>query len=1162
MNKVFQKKKIFLLLLLLLWGTSPAWTVADDAIIVSSPDEIGIEISIETEGDYYISESSERINYYAPAGASLVMKAPDDMQISLDGTDFDDSFSFDSSISDFCAEIYVKTYSDTADNGDGIDDSDLNGSTESYEVTKYKVTCPHNFIIDDDAPEAEWTIEGVYTAWGEYYISGSFIEIRIDAKDELSGLGSAALYFGDDVACEIEKPNAEDGYVFNTEIADNSLPMHIEISDRVGNVIIIEPEIGKVHMDDKSPEITVSRENDDGYRKDDVIYSRKPEKITVQISKDRENSCPLRFCEIEVNGGVIAESDYCSYEEMCYQDTFSVQIFSEQDDDGLYSVVITAIDCAGNESVSRVDFYKDTEAPKIISYELSGTDAENKSDILYGENRLTTDDAEEYGCFAAKDVRVYIKAKDKEDASGLKHISYRLYENGKTIQQKDIDFNEKGEASFVIESDFKGRLYIEVYDKVGNVSEEYTNNDLLIVMSSNRFDDEEHIKLDIPDSQYTDRENCALYRGDGDIALRVFDTYAGIHDVKWQLLCNGAVIESGLVKIGRDGVVTGDKEWESESREENLLKEIGCHIPIDIEGNSLNLNVEMTNQVGYHESETIQFSVDKTAPIVTMEMVTETGLGIYYETDCKVKVSVKDKNFDPDLVTVNGAEDAVWIDDWNDEGDDCYVRNLVFRNEGPYLLSATAVDRAGNKSETFDMEKFVIDKNAPVTTVVLEGSDSRNECYYNVPVTAVITVSEKNFSAELYQVTLIENQVASLVAGDWKFENGLYVMRIPFSKDGRYSLMVSGEDEAGNKSEDADIPLFIIDTESPGINVDGIENMSAYNGDIEARIILSDENYDKKTLQIELEGARRGVQELEYTLYDTAEGQMIILNNPEKERQNDDLYTLNVCVSDKAGNKSENIIQYSVNRFGSVYTLGDDTVRINGSFINDCPSICITETNVNRIEHDTAEIILSRDGTPAALKENRDYTVSEISDENGWKQYKYILDDKLFKRDGVYTVALYTIDAAGNRNGTLLHGNEEELRFGIDRTSPVIQLLNINSHGTYNDSSRLTAVMVRDNLKLSDVSIYLNDEVVEYTLDGDIYSFYIKEDETTQRLRIIAYDEAGNECAKEVDDIMISTTPKTRWNHRMRNALMILAGVSGVIILALLIRHRLFCRSR
>ena len=74
--------------------------------------------------------------------------------------------------------------------------------------------------------------------------------------------------------------------------------------------------------------------------------------------------------------------------------------------------------------------------------------------------------------------------------------------------------------------------------------------------------------------------------------------------------------------------------------------------------------------------------------------------------------------------------------------------------------------------------------------------------------------------------------------------------------------------------------------------------------------------------------------------------------------------------------------------------------------------------------------------------------------------------------------------------------------------------------------------------------------------------FYIKEDETTQQLRIIAYDEAGNECAKEVDDIMISTTPKTRWNHRMRNALMILAGVSGVISLALLIRHRLFCRSR
>ena len=151
----------------------------------------------------------------------------------------------------------------------------------------------------------------------------------------------------------------------------------------------------------------------------------------------------------------------------------------------------------------------------------------------------------------------------------------------------------------------------------------------------------------------------------------------------------------------------------------------------------------------------------------------------------------------------------------------------------------------------------------------------------------------------------------------------VHTATIRFAEDGNYTFTMDYRDLAGNRIEEFEEESFVIDTEAPKVEIRDVEG--ANSGDVQPRILTSDTNYTAAGVEITLEGLNHEAEEPQR---DTAAseatggGETIVLANMPVEREYDDLYTLTVTVTDRAGNETTEEIQYSVNRYGSVYDFG------------------------------------------------------------------------------------------------------------------------------------------------------------------------------------------------------------------------------------------------
>lgn len=157
---------------------------------------------------------------------------------------------------------------------------------------------------------------------------------------------------------------------------------------------------------------------------------------------------------------------------------------------------------------------------------------------------------------------------------------------------------------------------------------------------------------------------------------------------------------------------------------------------------------------GLENTLVINFTIDKTAPIITVNGIAD---GKIYNTDVIPNVTVEEGA--KILITLNGEE----------------YNKAAIVDEGKYELIIKAIDDAGN--ETKVVYNFEIDKTAPEVTVngVIDGVK------YNTEVKPVITVSE---DAEL---TMTLND---------EVYNGEEI-----KSEGDYILKVVAKDKAGNITE-------------------------------------------------------------------------------------------------------------------------------------------------------------------------------------------------------------------------------------------------------------------------------------------------------------------------------------------------------------------------
>ena len=129
----------------------------------------------------------------------------------------------------------------------------------------------------------------------------------------------------------------------------------------------------------------------------------------------------------------------------------------------------------------------------------------------------------------------------------------------------------------------------------------------------------------------------------------------------------------------------------------------------------------------------------------------------YYNFSRKATVTVKEKNFSPDLVVWNiqGSNQKYQIGEWkNVQG--TYVCEISFEEDGrDYSVGLSVTDKAGNKSEWKDRNYFTIDKTAPQISIQINGigKQANQVPYFNTE--RIITFA--NYRVRLTAVLLDKN---------------------------------------------------------------------------------------------------------------------------------------------------------------------------------------------------------------------------------------------------------------------------------------------------------------------------------------------------------------------------------------------------------------------
>ena len=234
---------------------------------------------------------------------------------------------------------------------------------------------------------------------------------------------------------------------------------------------------------------------------------------------------------------------------------------------------------------------------------------------------------------------------------------------------------------------------------------------------------------------------------------------------------------------------------------------------------------------------------------------------------------------------------------------------------------------------------------------------------------------------------------------------------------------------------------------------------------------------------------------------------------------------------------------------GSVFRLGENLERCINKYIYELPEFIIYEENADEILNDTISLRIHRNGLYYDLQENKDFEVI-FNKENDTNKYEYIINEDVFSEDGMYEISLTDNDTFGNKN-TL----QERVGFVLDRQAPVIENINVTDNYVCDGASLMVKALVKDNLNIEDIKVYVDDMPVKYTFNDELIEFEIEESGRKRNIEIIASDMAGNMESKETKGIIVS---ENRWirlfynRWKMAGITMIIAGITGSIVLYIL----------
>lgn len=714
-----------------------------------------------------------------------------------------------------------------------------------------------------------------------------------------------------------------------------------------------------------------------------------------------------------------------------------------------------------------------------------------------------------------------------------------------------------------------------------------------------------------------------LYNSTQTFVVNVTDEYSGIREIKYSLIegekttshtltvdnaksING--LNSGDIATGNDTVNSSEK-WnvvsEATATESNLVTSIKSTVTVDGNYNDMVLLVELVDRAGNSSYDYIAFGIDQSPTAISVSYDnnnadTKSGSGAFFNANRTATITVKERNFNTENVewTIRNAEGTTpthsapkFTQGSGNRDDDTYVYTVTYSNDGIYSFDMKYTDRAGNKNQAIDYgnsvapTKFVVDKTLPVINVSYDNNDARNEKYFNAYRTATVTVTEHNFDVNRVTITgtaSLDGNAVKFPDASWSNSGDTHVATIKYDTDADYTFDISMDDMAGNKSNEANYGSsvapkdFVVDTTIDKPVIGGVENGNSYKDSVLPKIDFSDINF--KDVKVTLLRTRKDEIDKDVTsdyinvsTNDKGGSFAATEDTFKKIQENDGIYTLSVQITDKAENTSSDEVTFTVNRFGSVYSLGTYLSNdLNDKYVQSIDNdIVITEYNPDRLVEGNLDVVVTRDGSPVEYGDG-ELTISPVVNElakigsSGWYQYEYTISKNVFTDDngnpidGIYKVYVGSEDTVGNKSENISY-DESSVLFRLDHTAPTIKSVSGLDKKIVNADEQKVSYEVFDAIGIDSIDVYYYDgngtrvdhirstdkgstDVTDILSDLTNYtgSFTIGSSTTSEPVRIVIKDLAGNVTDTDSKDfdvdsidfnraITVSTNFFVRW---------------------------------
>ncbi len=876
-------------------------------------------------------------------------------------------------------------------------------------------------------------------------------------------------------------------------------------------------------------------------------------------------------------------------------------------EDGSYHIKVQVTDGCGNISEETCVIYIDREAPYISHFILT---TKNES---YKQTKMV--DQESYGYYFEEKALIRIQAEDKLASSGIQKIGYYTIDygrdpNGIKSKIRVVETDDLGGIEIVLSSGFKGQIYAMALDGVGNYTKGYSKPYGIIIESVEANSSWANVEFKMPSTKNTDKSGNPLYAGEIQLEFTAQDYFNGIKKVEWQIESPQDTKNNqiGEIEVDSKGGLSKHIEEESITRDHNLVTSLKHSITICNNSNDISIMVKITDSTGHCFSKKVVCSIDTVKPELSFVVPSQSEAGAreYFNKVQLVELKVKERNFDTKRVTATILNDVAgefqispWREEKNERNPDetIHTATVFCDKDGAYSLKAKVEDMAGNSTAYIEKE-FIIDTIKPEVELHFSGTlkSQGNYTFFREGQTASITIKEHNLDVSSVVVNCrqfhsLYNQKEELFEGPSEFatKGDDHIATLALKEDGWYTIEIFCKDLAGNELEKKIDTSFGIDTKKPEITVEGVLHQSANNGELVPVVTICDDNYESSKTKVRLSGSKIGevvflidndnlkliqgnneiskwikaggitVKKLDETSQGLVKGQQLVMNCFPDQQALDDLYTLTIEAEDTVGNQSSQSLEFSVNRYGSVYTFSSHLKQLAGTYVQSVGSVSFTETNVNSLVKEDTQVLLSHNGETKNLVENKDYTMMQQDNSHQWSQYIYVVKESVFQEEGLYTITVHSKDDSGNVNENDLASKGAEIKFGVDKTKPIIIASNIQENEAYATTSKEVTLSIMDNISLKDVDIYLNNKELTCSQENDIYRFVLPSSNSEQNIKIVALDCAGNTTIKDINHIYVTTNFWVRFFH---NKLLVTITVFLVIIFILIMGYLLILKRK